>query len=188
MTQRSVWRITVTNSGWWFQDPEWHFLFIFWFILLRYSWLTTLCSFLLYSKVIQLYIHIRSFSDSLPLWFITGYWLWFSVLYSRALSIHSFFFKFFIFYIVVDFVIHWNETAMGLHVFPIPIPPPTSLSTRSLYVFPVHQVRALVVYPFYIQWFASADANSHSISPTPSSPLATTRLFSLRITLSYESM
>ena len=24
---------------------------------------------------------------------------------------------------MVDFVIHWNETAMGLHVFPIPIPP-----------------------------------------------------------------
>ena len=39
----------------------------------------------------------------------------------------SFFFLF-----VMDFVIHWNETAMGLHVFPIPIPPPTSLSTRSL--------------------------------------------------------
>ena len=36
------------------------------------------------------------------------------------------------FLFVVDFVIHWNETAMGLHVFPIPIPPPTSLSTRSL--------------------------------------------------------
>ena len=30
----------------------------------------------------------------------------------------------------MDFVIHWNETAMGLHVFPIPIPPPTSLSTE----------------------------------------------------------
>ena len=39
---------------------------------------------------------------------------------------------FFIFYTVADFVIHWNETAMGLHVFPILIPPPTSLSTRSL--------------------------------------------------------
>ena len=37
-----------------------------------------------------------------------------------------------IIFIVVDFVIHWKETAMGLHVFPIPIPPPTSLSTQSL--------------------------------------------------------
>ena len=32
---------------------------------------------------------------------------------------------------------------MGLHVFPIPSPPPTSLSTRSPQVFPVHQVQAL---------------------------------------------
>ena len=38
----------------------------------------------------------------------------------------------FFFLIVVDFVIHWNESAMGLRVFPIPIPPPTSLSTCSL--------------------------------------------------------
>ena len=38
----------------------------------------------------------------------------------------------FFFFIVVGFVIHWNESAMGLHVFPIPIPPPTSLPTRSL--------------------------------------------------------
>ena len=42
------------------------------------------------------------------------------------------------------FVIHWHESAMDLHVFPIPIPPSTSLSTRSLWVFPVHQVQALV--------------------------------------------
>ena len=41
-----------------------------------------------------------------------------------------FFFCLFLFF-VVNFVIHWNETAMGLHVFPIPIPRPTSLSTRS---------------------------------------------------------
>ena len=48
-----------------------------------------------------------------------------------------FFFLFFFFFtlfflFVVDFVIHWNETAKGLHVFPIPIPPLTSLSTHSL--------------------------------------------------------
>ena len=42
------------------------------------------------------------------------------------------------------FAIHWHESAMDLHVFPIPIPPPTSLSTRSLWVFPVHQAWALV--------------------------------------------
>ena len=45
-------------------------------------------------------------------------------------SAANIFFLFFLF--VVDFVIHWNETAMGLHMFPIPIPPPTSLSTHSL--------------------------------------------------------
>ena len=33
---------------------------------------------------------------------------------------------------------------VNIHVFPIPILPPTSLSTRSLWVFPVHQARALV--------------------------------------------
>ena len=38
----------------------------------------------------------------------------------------------YLFLIVVDFVINWNETAMGLYVVPIQIPPPTSLSTRSL--------------------------------------------------------
>ena len=41
----------------------------------------------------------------------------------------SFFFFFFKFLFVVNFVIHWNEKALGSHVFPIPIPPPTSLPT-----------------------------------------------------------
>ena len=42
------------------------------------------------------------------------------------------------------FVIHWHESAMDLHVSPIQIPPPTSLSTQSLWVFPMHQAWALV--------------------------------------------
>ena len=45
-------------------------------------------------------------------------------------GLSDFFFNYF-FLFVVNFVIHWNETAMGLHVFPIPIPTPTSLSTCS---------------------------------------------------------
>ena len=47
-------------------------------------------------------------------------------------SLKLIFFLIYFFLFVVDFVIHWNETAKGLHVFPIPIPPPTSLSTHSL--------------------------------------------------------
>ena len=48
------------------------------------------------------------------------------ILESFLLFIYLFLFNFF-FIFVVNFVIHWNETAMGLHVFPIPspLPPPS---------------------------------------------------------------
>ena len=54
----------------------------------------------------------------------------------QLIQVSAFFFFFFLF--VVNFIVHWNETAMGLHVFRIPIPPPTSFPIPSLWVFPVH--------------------------------------------------
>ena len=65
--------------------------------------------------------------------FWDSWFLFCFVFFALVCGVQSTLFIFFIFFLfAVDFVIHWNETAMGLHVFPISIPPPTSLSTRSL--------------------------------------------------------
>ena len=70
--------------------PPWSFIpgyFIF-LILLKYSWFTLLCSFLLTAKwlsVTHTHTHTYSFSHSLLLQSATGHWLQLSVLYSRSL-------------------------------------------------------------------------------------------------------
>ena len=106
----------------------------------------------------------------------------------RVITLVRFYFRncgyfFLFFFFVVNFVIHWNETAMGLHVFPIPIPPPTSHSTRSPYVFPVHQVRALVscIQPGLVICFTLDTIHALMLFswniPTSPSPTESKRLF-----------
>ena len=55
--------------------------------LFKYSWYTTSVNFCCIAKWLS-YTYTYTFSYSFPLWFVTGYWIWFPVLYSKTLFIH----------------------------------------------------------------------------------------------------
>ena len=89
----------------------------------------------------------------------------------------------------MGFAIHWHESVMDLCVFPIPIPPPTSISTQSLWVFPVHQPWALVsciqsrlVICFTLDNIHVSMLFSQSIPPLPS-PTESKILFCTSVSL-----
>ena len=87
------------------------------------------------------------------------------------------------------FAIHWHESAMDLHVFPIPIPPPASLPIPSLWVIPVHHPWAPVsciqpglVICFTLDSILVSMLLSQNIPPSPS-PTESKSLFCTSVSL-----
>ena len=109
-------------------------------------------------------------------------------LFPTFLSFFLFFFSFinlFTLQYIIGFTIHWHESAMGVHVFPIPNALPTSLPIPSLWVIPEHPVSCIepgLAIHFTCNNLHVSIPFSHIILPSPS-PRESKRLFYTSVSL-----
>ena len=120
-------------------------------------------------------------------------WDGFFFIYLFSFFYFLFFFNFSIFFFTlqycIGFAIHQHASAMGVHVFPILNPPPTSLPIPSLWVIPVHQPQASCILhqtwtgnSFLIWYYTCFNTILPNHPPFPS-PTKSKRLFYTSVSL-----
>ena len=104
-------------------------------------------------------------------------------------TILSWIFFFFTLQYCIGFAIHQHACAMGVHVFPILNPPPTSLPITSLWVIPVHQPQASCILhqtwtgDSFLIWYYTCFNAILPNHPSPPSPTESKSLFFISVSL-----
>ena len=108
---------------------------------------------------------------------IFSYFIFFSFMYLFSLQY------------CIGFAIHWHESAMGVHVFPILNPPPTSVPIPSLWFIPctIREYPVSCIEPWLAIRFTYDNLHvsmpfSHIILPSPS-PTESKRVFYTSVSL-----